>query len=326
MKKILITGGAGFIGSYLAKKYINLGCKVTVIDNLSTGQLKNLKQIKNNKLLDFKVGNVLDSALVDKLVKNNDIVLHLAAVVGVKHVMNNPVDTIRVNILGTENILHSCSAYSKKVLIASTSEVYGKAMQYENHDQGLNEDVDTVMGSTSVRRWSYATSKALDEFLALAYYAEKKLPVIIARLFNTIGPGQLGDYGMVVPTFIQRALAGEDIPIFGDGTQKRSFGYVGDAVKCIVKLVEKENSVGEVFNIGNTSEITINDLAETIIKRSKSSSKIKYISYEKAYGSGFEDMKRRKPNADKLEKAIGFKPAIDINQIIDEMITYFKSI
>jgi UDP-glucose 4-epimerase len=326
MRKILITGGAGFIGSHLAKKYINSGDKVTVIDNLSTGQLKNLNQVKNNKLLDFKVGNVLDSELVDELVKNNDIIFHLAAVVGVKHVMNNPVDTIRVNILGTENILHSCSAYSKKVLIASTSEVYGKAMQYGNHDQGLNEDVDTVMGSTSVRRWSYATSKALDEFLALAYYAEKKLPVIIARFFNTIGPGQLGDYGMVVPIFIQKALSGEDIPIFGDGTQKRSFGYVGDAVNCIVKLVEKENSIGEVFNIGNTSEITINDLAETIIKRSNSSSKIKYISYEKAYGSGFEDMKRRKPNANKLEKAIGFKPEIDIIQIIDEMIIYFKSI
>ncbi len=326
MKKILITGGAGFIGSHLVKEYINLGYEVTVIDDLSTGQLKNLDQVINNDLLNFKIGNVMDSELIDELVKKNDIILHLAAVVGVKHVMNNPVDTIRVNILGTENILHSCSAFSKKVLIASTSEVYGKAMQYGNHDQGLNEDNDTVMGSTSVRRWSYATSKALDEFLALAYYAEKKLPVIIARFFNTIGPGQIGDYGMVVPIFIQKALAGEDIPIFGDGKQKRSFGYVGDAVKCIMKLVEKENSIGEVFNIGNTSEITINDLANKIIKRCNSNSKIKYISYKKAYGSGFEDMKRRKPNTNKLEAAIGFKPEVGIDRIIDEMITYFKSI
>ena len=248
MHKVLITGGAGFIGSHLAKKYLSKDNYVTVIDNLSTGMLRNLDSVIDNKSLNFIAGDVLDTKLIDKLIKETDIVLHLAAVVGVKHVMSNPVDTIRVNILGTENVLHSCSAYSKRVLIASTSEVYGKAMQYGTYDDGLNEDNDTVMGSTSVRRWSYATSKALDEFLALAYYAEKKLPVTIARYFNTIGPGQLGDYGMVVPIFIQKALAGEDIPIFGDGMQKRSFGYVGDAVNCTMKLVEEADLSGEVFN------------------------------------------------------------------------------
>ena len=325
MEKVFITGGAGFIGSHLVKEYLVCGYKVTVLDNLSTGILKNLDPVIDNKNLNFITGDVMDSRLVDKLVKDSDLVFHLAAVVGVKHVMNNPVDTIRVNILGTENILHSCSSYSRKVLIASTSEVYGKAMQYGNFDNGLDEDNDTVMGSTSVRRWSYATSKALDEFLALAYYAEKKLPVIIARYFNTVGPGQLGDYGMVVPIFIQKALSGEDIPIFGDGSQKRSFGYVGDAVKCTMKLVEQKNSLGEVFNIGNNNEITINELATKIIHKTKSISKRRYISYDKAYGKGFEDMKRRKPNTTKLEGAIGFKPEVGIDQIIDEMIDFFKS-
>ena len=244
MQNILITGGAGFIGSHLVKEYISKGNKVTVIDNLSTGMLKNLGPVINNEFLDFKIADVLDSILVDNLVKESDIVLHLAAVVGVKHVMNNPVDTIRVNILGTENILHSCSAHGKRVLIASTSEVYGKAMQYGKFDDGLNEDNDTVMGSTSVRRWSYATSKALDEFLALAYYAEKKLPVIIARYFNTIGPGQLGDYGMVVPIFIQKALSGEDIPVFGDGNQKSKFWLCWRYCKMHYAACRKRRIIG----------------------------------------------------------------------------------
>ncbi len=326
MHKVLITGGAGFIGSHLAKAYLSDGSKVVALDNLSTGQLKNLDEIKKNKDFQLKIGDVMDSKLVDKLVKESDMVLHLAAVVGVKHVMSNPVDTIRINILGTENILHSCSTHSKKVLIASTSEVYGKAMQYGKHDGGLDEENDTVMGSTSVRRWSYATSKALDEFLALAYYAEKQLPVVIARYFNTVGPGQIGDYGMVLPIFIQKALAGEDIPVFGDGEQKRSFGYVGDIVKCTMKLMDEKQTHGEVFNIGNSNEITINDLAKKVIQKCNSSSKIVHCSYEEAYGEGFEDMKRRKPNTDKLENAIGYKPSVNIDQVIEEMIIYFKSI
>ena len=325
MRNILITGGAGFIGSRLIKEYLKLGDKVTTIDNLSTGQLKNLDEISDNENFKFILGNVLDSKLIDELVCESDVVLHLAAVVGVKHVMQNPVDTIRINILGTENVLHSCSAYSKKVLIASTSEVYGKAMNYKNYDNGLNEDVDTVMGSTSVRRWSYATSKALDEFLALAYYTEKSLPVIIARYFNTVGPGQLGSYGMVLPIFIQKALSGEDIAVYGDGEQMRSFGYVGDAVDCTIALMENNDAVGEVYNIGNEREISINDLAELVIKKCKSSSNIIYKSYEEAYGTGFEDMRRRKPNSEKLYNLIGMKPEFPIEKVIDKMITHFKS-
>ena len=325
MRKIFITGGAGFIGSYLVKEFLKLDCKVTALDNLSTGQLKNLDEVSNNKNFKLIIGDVLDSELIAKLVANADMVLHLAAVVGVKRVMRNPVDTIRINILGTENVLHSCSAHSKKVLIASTSEVYGKAMNYKNHDNGLNEDVDTVMGSTSVRRWSYATSKALDEFLALAYHTEKSLPVVIARYFNTVGPGQVGSYGMVLPIFIQKAISGEDIPVYGDGEQMRSFGYVRDAVKCTIALMDNENSLGEVFNIGNETEISINDLADLVIKKCNSSSKIIYKSYEEAYGTGFEDMKRRKPNSDKLFKIIGMKPDFPIEKVIEKMIIYFKS-
>ena len=326
MRNILITGGAGFIGSYLVKEYLKKGDKVTVIDNLSTGLLKNLESVSANKNLNFITGDILDATLVDNLVSANDVILHLAAVVGVKYVMENPVDTIRINILGTENILHSCSTHSKKVLIASTSEVYGKAMNYKDYNNGLNEDVDTVMGSTSVRRWSYATSKALDEFLALAYFTEKSLPVIIARYFNTVGPGQLGSYGMVLPIFIQKALSGEDINVYGDGEQMRSFGYVGDAVKCTISLIENEDAIGEVFNIGNEREITINDLAKLVIKKCNSTSKIIYKSYDEAYGPGFEDMRRRKPNSDKLLKIIGFKPEFPIDKVIDEMISYFKSL
>ncbi len=326
MRNILITGGAGFIGSFLVKEFLKKGDKVTALDNLSTGVLKNLDSVSTNKNLNFITGDVLDASLVDGLVSSNDVVLHLAAVVGVKHVMENPVDTIRINILGTENILHSCSAYSKKVLIASTSEVYGKAMNYKDHNNGLNEDVDTVMGSTGVRRWSYATSKALDEFLALAYFTEKSLPVIIARYFNTVGPGQLGSYGMVLPIFIQKALSGEDIHVYGDGEQMRSFGYVGDAVNCTIALIENDNAIGEVINIGNEKEITINDLAKLVIKKCNSTSKIIYKSYDEAYGPGFEDMRRRKPNSDKLLKIIGFKPEFPIDKVIDEMISYFKSL
>ena len=325
MRKILITGGAGFIGSHLVKKYLEKGEKVTVIDNLSTGLLKNLDDVSNNNKFSFVTGDILDNQLVDDLVCEADIVLHLAAVVGVKHVMQNPVDTIRINILGTENILHSCSAHSKKVLIASTSEVYGKAMNYKNYDNGLNEDVDTVMGATRVRRWSYATSKALDEFLALAYYTERSLPVIIARYFNTVGPGQLGSYGMVLPIFIQKALANEDIDVFGDGNQMRSFGFVGDAVDCTMALIDNEKSIGEVFNIGNEREISINDLANLVIKKCNSSSRIVHKTYEEAYGSGFEDMRRRKPNSEKLLETIGMKPEFPIENVIDKMISYFMS-
>ena len=325
MSKILITGGAGFIGSYLCKHYIEANNKVVALDNLSTGSLKNIESLTSNKNFNLEIGDVTDPVRVNDLVNQSDIVIHMAAVVGVKHVMENPVDTIRVNILGTENILHSCSLFGKRVLIASTSEVYGKAMQYIKSEEGLDEESDTVMGNTSVRRWSYATSKALDEFLALAYYEEKNLAVNIVRYFNTVGPGQIGDYGMVLPIFIQKALKNEDIPVFGDGEQMRSFGHVVDAVKCTTALIDKNSEFGQVFNIGNQNEISINELAKRVINYCESSSKIKYIPYDKAYGKGFEDMKRRKPNTKKIKKAIGFAPEIGIEKIIGEMVVYFKS-
>ncbi|MDA8753888.1 GDP-mannose 4,6-dehydratase [Candidatus Marinimicrobia bacterium] len=323
--KILITGGAGFIGSHLSRKLVAEGNKVTVLDNLSTGSLKNISDIQKNKNFNLIISDILDNKYVDKLVKENDIIYHLAAVVGVKHVMENPVDTIRVNTLGSENVLHSCSKYNKKVLIASTSEVYGKAMKYNDDPSGLNEKNDSVFGNSSIRRWAYATSKSLDEFLALAYFKEKKLPVIIVRFFNTVGPGQLGDYGMVIPIFIQKALAGDPLPIFGDGKQKRSFAYMGDVIEAITKLMDTESAVGEVFNVGNKKEITINELAELIIAKCDSSSKIEYISYRNAYGSGFEDMSRRKPNLGKIEKFIGYNPKVELDEIIDQVIGYYKS-
>jgi len=325
MSNILITGGAGFIGSYLCKHYIEKNNNVIALDNLSTGSLDNLESLSGNEKFKLEIGDVTDSVKVNDLVNQSDIIIHMAAVVGVKHVMKNPVDTIRVNILGTENILHSCAMFKKRVLIASTSEVYGKAMQYIRSENGLDEESDTVMGNTSVRRWSYATSKALDEFLALAYYEEKDLSVNIVRYFNTVGPGQLGDYGMVLPIFINKALNNEDIPVFGDGEQKRSFGYVIDAVKCTSALIEKNSEFGQVFNVGNQNEISMNDLANKVINYCDSNSKIVHIPYEKAYGKGFEDMKRRKPNTDKIKKAIGFAPTIGIDRIIAEIVDHIKS-
>ena len=323
--KILITGGAGFIGSHLAKNLLETGNEVTVFDNLSTGSLNNLTEIKNHPNFNLSISDILDSSTVDDLVKEHDHVYHLAAVVGVKHVMENPVDTIRVNTLGSENVLHSCSKHGKKVLIASTSEVYGKAMHYNKSSDSLDEENDSVFGNTNIRRWAYATSKSLDEFLSLAYHHSKQLPVIIVRFFNTVGPGQLGDYGMVIPIFVQKALAGDDVLIHGDGEQKRSFAYVGDIVGAIEKLMHTKAAIGNVINIGNDAEITINDLAKMVIKKCNSSSKMKHISYKEVYGSGFEDMKRRKPNLKKINKMIGYKPSVDLEQIIDEVIEFQKS-
>ena len=287
--------------------------------------MKNVSQFKNNKNFELIIGDVCDSALVDKLVKNSEVVYHLAAVVGVKHVMENPVATIRVNALGSENVLHSASAYHKKILIASTSEVYGKAMHYNKTSNGLVEDHDLVFGNTSIRRWAYATSKALDEFMTLAYYYEKQLPAVIVRFFNTVGPGQLGDYGMVLPIFVHKALANDPIPIFGDGSQRRSFTHVDDASKAIIKLMNTDSALGQVFNVGNENEITIKELAELVIKKCNSKSKIEYIPYEKAYGNGFEDMKRRKPDLNKIRKLINYSPKIDLDSIINQVIEYQRS-
>ena len=324
--KYLITGGAGFIGSHLTETLLNSGHHVTILDDMSTGTYNNINHYKKHEKLNFILGSILDVNLVQDLVSKCDQVYHLAAVVGVKHVMKNPVETIRINTLGTENILHFCSKYGKKVLIASTSEVYGKAMQIKKGNKGLNEGDDSIFGATKIRRWSYATSKALDEFLSLAYYQEKNLPVVIVRFFNTVGPRQLGEYGMVIPIFVSKALLGDPIPIFGDGNQRRSFTYVGDVINGIIRLMENKKAEGQVINIGNPDEISINDLAKLIIKQTNSKSKIEYISYEKAYGHGFEDMSRRKPDISKINKLIGFQPTLGIEEIVEQVVKYMKSI
>jgi len=293
---------------------------------MSTGTYNNIKPFKKDKNFSFVLGTILDESLIMKLVSKCDQVFHLAAVVGVKHVMENPIDTIRTNIIGTENILHYCAKYNRKVLIASTSEVYGKAMKIKKGNDGLKETDDSLFGATHIRRWSYATSKALDEFLSLAYYQEKNLPVVIVRLFNTVGPRQLGEYGMVIPIFVRKALLGDKLPVFGDGNQRRSFTYVGDVVNGIIKLMDKKDAEGQVINIGNSDEITINDLAQLVINKTNSDSNIEYISYEKAYGSGFEDMSRRKLDISKIKSLIGFKPTMGIEEIIEEIVAYMKSI
>ena len=324
--KYLITGGAGFIGSYLVEELLSMGHIVTVLDDMSTGTYNNIKPFKKDKNFLFVLGSILDESLVKKLLSKCDQVYHLAAIVGVKHVMENPVDTIRTNTIGTENILHYCAKYNRKVLIASTSEVYGKAMKIKKGNAGLKESDDSLFGATHIRRWSYATSKALDEFLSLAYYQEKNLPVVIVRLFNTVGPRQLGDYGMVIPIFVHKALLGDTLPIFGDGNQRRSFTYVGDVVKGIIKLMDIKDAEGQVINIGNSEETTINELAKLVIKITKSKSQIEYIPYEKAYGIGFEDMSRRKPDISKIKKLFGFQPTLGIEEIVKQVVKYMKSI
>jgi UDP-glucose 4-epimerase len=324
--KYLITGGAGFIGSYLVEELLSMGHIVTVLDDMSTGTYNNIKPFKKDKNFLFVLGSILDESLVKKLLSKCDQVYHLAAIVGVKHVMENPVDTIRTNTIGTENILHYCAKYNRKVLIASTSEVYGKAMKIKKGNAGLKESDDSLFGATHIRRWSYATSKALDEFLSLAYYQEKNLPVVIVRFFNTVGPRQLGDYGMVIPIFVHKALLGDTLPIFGDGNQRRSFTYVGDVVKGIIKLMDIKDAEGQVINIGNSEETTINELAKLVIKITKSKSQIEYIPYEKAYGIGFEDMSRRKPDISKIKKLFGFQPTLGIEEIVKQVVKYMKSI
>ncbi len=322
--KILVTGGAGFIGSYLVDSLLRGGNQVTVLDDMSTGTYGNIKPYMDNPQFTFILDTILNDAIVRDLVKDSDEVYHLAAAVGVKYVMENPVNTIRTNIGGTEIILRYCSEYNKKVLLASTSEVYGKGMSIKKDGTGLDEDDDSIFGSTKIRRWSYATSKALDEFLGLAYHSEKNLPVVIVRFFNTVGPRQLGDYGMVIPTFVNRALMGDPIPVFGDGSQMRSFTYVEDVVEGIIKLMDHDEAVGHVFNIGNSNEITIKDLAELIVKKTKSNSKVQYIPFDKAYGYGFEDMKRRKPNIAKLANLTGFAPTVGIDEILDKVIAHLR--
>jgi nucleoside-diphosphate-sugar epimerase len=317
--KVLITGGAGFIGSHLAEKLMGMGSEVFVIDNLWTGRLANLAKIQNTKDFHLVVDTILNESVMNELIFKADHIYHLAAAVGVRNIMDHPVESLDINVKGTETVLRLANRFKKKVLVASTSEIYGKHV-----DHPLSEENNRVMGSVKKRRWAYACSKTLDEFLALAYYNEKKLPVIIARLFNTVGPRQTGQYGMVLPNFVQSAILGKPITVYGDGTQTRSFAHVSDVIGALIKLMDDPRAEGDVFNVGNDEEVSIKDLALKVKEMTDSPSEIEFIPYEKAYGPGFEDMQRRCPSIEKLKNLIGFKPNHDLDAIIQSVIDYFK--
>jgi len=313
--KALITGGAGFIGSHLAEQLLKDGQEVAAIDNLSTGSLKNIESFKNNPKFDFVEGDVCDAELMEPLVEKCDVTFHLAAAVGVKLIADRPVHTIETNIGGTEVVLDIANKFGKKILIASSSEVYGK-----NETVPFREDDDIVIGSTSLSRWSYACSKAIDEFLGLAFYQQYGLGVIIGRFFNTIGPRQTGQYGMVVPRFVQRALRGEPVLIYGTGRQRRCFCYVEDLVDAVIALMNCEEAAGKVYNIGSTEEITIEDLADKIIEMTGSKSKKEFVSYEKAYGRPIEDMMRRVPGLERIKETIGWEPKTGLTEMLQVII------
>lgn len=317
--KSLITGGAGFIGSHLAEVLLIRGDQVHIIDNLSTGSLSNIAHLTENQNFSYTIDTIMNEKVVSKLVKDCDRIFHLAAAVGVKLIMEKPLETINTNVKGSEIVLRTANKYKKRVLITSTSEIYGSHIQHK-----LKEDDNRILGSIKKWRWAYASSKTVDEFLALAYHIEKKLPIVIARLFNTVGPRQTGAYGMVIPNFVQNALLGKQIMIYGDGKQTRSFAYVRDTVRAMIGLMETPKAVGDVFNIGSEEEISINDLAKKIKKMTDSTSEIIRISYKKAYGKGFEDMKRRTPDITKIKKLIGYKPSVTLDEIITKVIDYFK--
>ncbi|MEE9552881.1 MAG: GDP-mannose 4,6-dehydratase [candidate division Zixibacteria bacterium] len=316
---MLITGGAGFVGSFLAEELLNRGYSVTAVDNLSTGKLENINHLKGNSKFEFITGDILDEPLMDRLTEKCQRIFHLAAAVGVKLIIERPVETIETNIMGTEVLYKYANKHKKKIIVASTSEVYGK-----NNEIPFKETDDSVYGPTTKSRWSYACSKAIDEFLGLAYFHEKKLPITIVRLFNTIGPRQTGRYGMVVPTFVRQALLGHSITVFGDGEQTRCFANVKDIVWAMVELSERKEAEGHVFNIGTDELISIKDLAEKTRKLCGSDSEIQFIPYDKAYEEGFEDMSQRMPDITKVSEATGFKPKYNLEQTIKEIIEYFK--
>lgn len=316
---ILITGGAGFIGSHLAEKLLTEGHVVTIIDDLSTGRLENIEHLKSNKNFTCVIGSILDKAILEGLVSKAQQVYHLAAAVGVKYIIENPLSSLRTNIIGTENVLDLANKYKCKVLITSTSEIYGKSEKVP-----FSEDDDRLLGSTYISRWGYSCSKAVDEFLALAFYREKKLPLIIVRCFNTVGPRQTGQYGMVVPKFVKSALLGQPLVIYGDGKQSRCFADVADVTDAFTKLMKDPKCEGEIFNVGNNEEITIVELAEKIKKMTNSKSKIEFMAYEDAFEEGFEDMRRRMPDLAKLEKFIGYKPKYNLDTIIKRIIDFYE--
>jgi UDP-glucose 4-epimerase len=317
--RILVTGGAGFIGSHLTDRLVADGHHVIILDNLATGRKENVKGHLTGQNVKFIEGSILDVTLIDTLIKESEYVFHLAAAVGVFNIVNHPLDSLMTNIRGTENVLESAHKYSKPVFVTSSSEVYGK-----NISDSLKESDDRILGAPVTLRWSYSEAKAIDESLAYAYWVEKNLQTRIIRFFNTVGPRQLGAYGMVVPRFVQFALNNEPITIYGNGEQTRCFGHVLDAVDAVVRVAFAENTVGKVINIGNNFEISINDLAKKIIAQIGSKSEIVYIPYEEAYGDGFEDMERRVPNIDLINELVGWKPQRDLSTMIADISTEMK--
>ncbi|MCY4465935.1 MAG: GDP-mannose 4,6-dehydratase [Chloroflexi bacterium] len=318
--RALITGGAGFIGSHLAERLLRQGYQVTIIDNLSTGRLENIQLLESQANFRYAVEDIRNIHVIDRLVSECDIIFHLAAVVGVRNIVDRPINTIEVNIGGTEVILKTAARYRRRLMLASTSEVYGKGVNFP-----FCEDDDTLSGPTLRSRWSYAASKAVDEFLAFAYHAELGLPVTLFRLFNTVGPRQVGQYGMVVPRFVRWALANQPIQVYGDGNQQRCFGNVYDVVAAIQGLAETDSAIGELYNIGSTEEVSILQLAQRIRDRADSASEIQLVPYEQAYRqAGFEDFRRRVPSIDKISGAIGWQPTTSLDETIDQIIAYFQ--
>jgi UDP-glucose 4-epimerase len=317
--RFLITGGAGFIGSHLAERLLDRGDRVVLLDNLSTGSMDNIRHLKSFDRMEYHLDNIENRQLVAELVDDADAVIHLAAAVGVKLIVESPVRTIETNVNGTQRILEAACKKRKLVLTASTSEVYGKNINVPFH-----EDADLVLGPTTKGRWSYAASKALDEFLALSYWKEKQLPVIVVRLFNTVGPRQTGRYGMVLPNFVKAAIDNAPISVYGDGKQSRCFCDVRDTVESLVRLIDTEHSIGEVVNVGNTEEVSIEALAQLVKQRTNSISPIEFVPYDKAYEPGFEDMMRRVPCVDKLEALTGFRPRTPLTEIIDRVAAFFQ--
>jgi len=318
--KVLITGGAGFVGSHLAEAFLDRGDEVFALDNLSTGSIENISHLKSNPKFHYTIDTVTNEPVLAELVDRCDVIVHLAAAVGVKLIVEAPVHTIETNVHGTEVVLKHANKKKKLVVLASTSEVYGKSAHVP-----FREDADLVLGPSEKHRWAYACSKLIDEFLALAYWKERKLPVIIVRLFNTVGPRQTGTYGMVIPTFVRQALAGQPITVYGDGAQSRSFTYVGDVVRAMVALINEPRAVGQVFNIGNGQEISIGALAERIKQVTGSQSDIVRIPYDEAYEAGFEDMPRRVPDISKVKALVGYAPTVELDEILTRVVEHFRS-
>ncbi len=316
--KILITGGAGFVGSHLADKLINEGHEITVIDDLSTGRYQNIEHLEGLPNFRLIIDTVLNSSLMEELIRDTDRVFHMASAVGVRLIMEHPVKTIETIFRGTDVVLGFCSRYRKRVLIPSTSEVYGKGISVP-----FKEEDDLLTGSTDKHRWAYACAKTLDEFLALAHWKETRLQVVVVRLFNTVGPRQTGQYGMVVPNFVKAAIKGEPLIVHGDGTQSRCFGHVLDVIEGLAKVIETPACFGQVINLGNAEEVSIKALAEKAIQMTGSKSELRYIPYEEAYGEGFEDMQRRVPSLEKASRLVGYKPTRTLEDIINDVADQF---